>query len=161
MSFHKSSTPTRWHDQTKVGGGHAPPEERGDCVPVCMEGILGFAPGTLPNIHGAGWWERLQAALAVHGYACAMMDVRYDPPEDMLWIATVPSLNLPPDPDGKPAQHCIVVRGREFVHDPSLGEKYDAWKWVEAWNDDKVSEGWLLVQLDPCTKSAPISVKAA
>lgn len=144
---------TRWHQQTKKGGGAAPPEERGDCVPVCMEGILGLPPATLPNIHGEGWWERLQASLAVHGYGVQMMEIRWDP-ADVFWIASVPSLNLPPEPDGKPALHCIVVKGREFVHDPALGERYDAAKWAQAWNEDKVAEGWVLVPLDPALSEA-------
>lgn len=68
---------TRWVKQTKKGGGGAPPEERGDCVSACMASILGLAhPGNLTNVHGAAWWERLQADLARFGYAVAMMDIR-------------------------------------------------------------------------------------
>jgi hypothetical protein len=143
-------TDARWVKQTKKGGGDAPPEERGDCVAACIASILGLThPGNLTNTHGDGWWDRLQADVARFGYALGLMDVRFDPP-DAYWIASVPSLNLGPDPDGKPAFHCIVCRGREFVHDPSIGEHvYDGARWAEAWNDDKVAEGWLLVPLDP------------
>lgn len=73
------------------------------------------------------------------------------------WIATVPSLNLVPDPDGRSAEHCVVARGYTLVHDPSPGETYDAEKWAAAWNNDQLTAGWVLVPLDPADARASLS----
>ncbi len=139
---------TRWLKQTKLGGGHAPPEERGDCVPACIASILGKPIDAIANTHGENWWDRLQDEVGTHGYCIATIDLKLEPPPGY-WIASLPSLNLPAEPDGKQPWHCIVCRGYDFVHDPSLGECYDAASWAEAWNADKVAEGWVLLPLDP------------
>jgi hypothetical protein len=139
---------TRWLKQTKRGGGAVPPEERGDCVPACIASILGKPITAIANSHGEGWWDRLQDECAKHGFALVHIDMDLEPPP-AYWIASLPSLNLPPDPNGKIALHSIVCRGGELVHDPALGEQYDHAKWVEAWNAEKVECGWVLVPLDP------------
>ncbi len=140
---------TRWHDQSLVGGGDVPPEERGDCVRACITSILGLPLHAVENCHGEGWWDLLRGECYRHGYDIAVTQTQYEPPQDAYWIATVPSLNLGPDPDGKPAEHCVVARGYTLIHDPSLGRKYDQDAWAKAWNDDQVSEGWVLVPCDP------------
>lgn len=134
--------------QTKRGGGNVPPEERGDCVAACFASILAIPIDEIGNHHGEGWWDRLLDDLARHGYCIGLLDLRFEPPPGY-WIASVPSLNLPPEPDGKPALHCIVCRGYDFVHDPSIGEnRYGPASWVEVWNADQVDKGWALVPLD-------------
>lgn len=145
----------RWQMQTLRGGGHVPPEARGDCVPACIASILGLPISAIANTHGEGWWDRLQAEVARHGYCLVLLDMRFEPPPG-LWIASLPSLNLPADPDGREAWHSVVARGYELVHDPSLGERYTAESWAEAWNRGTVGEGWALAPLDPAeTKEAP------
>jgi hypothetical protein len=139
---------TRWLQQTKAGGGHVPPEERGDCVPACIASILGQPITAIANTHGEGWWDRLNNEVGKFGYCLANIDLRLEPPA-CYWIAAVPSLNLPAEPDGKEAWHCVVAHGYEFVHDPALAERYDAALWAEAWNDGKVAEGWVLSPVDP------------
>lgn len=140
----------RWLIQSKVGGGHVPPEERGDCVAACMASVLGVPLHEVDNCHGEGWWDRLHDSLARHGYCAVIIDSQWEPPRG-LWIASLPSLNLGPEPSGKTALHTIVCRYYDFVHDPSLGERYDEAKWREAWNADEVVEGWVLVPLDAAT----------
>jgi hypothetical protein len=139
---------SRWLTQTRAGGGALPPEQRGDCVPACIASILGLPIGAIANTHGEGWWDRLQAECGRHGYCLSVIDSTLSPPP-CLWVASVPSLNLPADPDGKAAMHVLVVRGYEFVHDPSMGKRYDGAAWVEAWNAERVVEGWVLCPLDP------------
>ncbi len=138
----------RWHMQTKTGGGHVPPEERGDCVPACITSILGLPLAAIANTHGDNWWDRLNAECAKHGYCLGVLDMKLAPP-DGLWIASLPSLNLPADPDGRQAWHSVVARGYDLVHDPSLAKRYDDALWTVAWNEDEIAEGWALVPLDP------------
>lgn len=142
-------TGERWLSQTKTGNGHAPPEERGDCFAACIASILGLPLDALPNAHGEGWFHRMDDAVAGFGYSIAVLDDRYKPPRS-LWIATVPSLNLPSEPDGSVTLHCVVARGSEFVHDPSVGERYDADSF-EAVIDEEWEEsgGFALVPIDP------------
>lgn len=140
----------RWLSQTKMGNGFAPPDERGDCFAACIASILGWPLAVIPNAHGEGWFEVMDDALYARGYVLGVLDPRYSPPRS-LWIATVPSLNLPPEPNGRASLHCVVARGREFVHDPSLGEKYDADSFAH-WFDsdwDELEGGFAIVQLDP------------
>jgi hypothetical protein len=144
---------SRWLQQTKAGGGHLPPEQRGDCVPACIASILGLPLSAIANTHGEGWWDQLQAEVAKHGYGLALVDMRFAPPPG-LWIASLPSLNLPTEPDVREAWHSIICRGYEFVHDPSLGKQYDSQKWAEAWSENKVAEGWVLAPLDPAEQAA-------
>lgn len=139
---------SRWLTQTKRGGGHVPPEERGDCVPACIASILGLPLDAIANTHGDAWWDRLNAEVAKHGYCLAQLDMAMAPP-DGYWMPQVPSLNLPAEPDGGIAYHCLVARGYELVHDPSLGKRYDDATWTAAWNEDRIAEGWALVPLDP------------
>lgn len=144
----------RWHKQTILGGGDVPPDERGDCVRACITSILGLPIDAVPNIHGEGWWDRLQEAVGKLGYAVALLDVRFEPPP-VYWIASVPSLNLGPEPDGQEALHSVVCRGYELVHEPGIGGRlYDGASWTKVWNDDKVAEGWVLVPLDPVEVAA-------
>jgi hypothetical protein len=142
----------RWLKQTRNGGGHAPPEERGDCVPACIASILGLPITAIGNMHGERWWDRLQAECAEHGYALACLDVKLAPPPTY-WIASLPSLNLPPEPDGKQAWHSVVAHGDGLVHDPSIGRRYDDALWAEAWNEGRLAEGWVLVPLDPAEET--------
>lgn len=139
----------RWHDQSLAGGGDVPLDERGDCVRACLTAILGVPLLSMENCHGDGWWDRVRGEVYRYGYDLACIDTRYEPPLNAYWVATLPSLNLGPDPDGKPAGHCVVARGYTLIHDPSLGRKYDQAAWAQAWNDDQVKEGWVLVPLDP------------
>lgn len=138
----------RWLTQTRDGGGHVSLEQRGDCLPACIASILGLSITAIANTHGKGWWDRLQAECAKHFYTLAVIDLRLQPPPTY-WIASVPSLNLPVEPDGRPALHCVVARGDELVHDPSKHRRYDERAWAEVWNDEKIEEGWVLVPLDP------------
>lgn len=138
----------RWHFQSKTGGGAVPEEERGDCVPACITSILGLPLDAIANTHGKGWWDRLQAECARHGYCLAQLDVTLAAPPGY-WIANVPSLNLPPEPDGKIAHHSVVARGDELVHDPSTRKRYDEAAWVHVWNEGLIAEGWALLPLDP------------
>jgi hypothetical protein len=143
----------RWLTQTKAGGGHVPPEERGDCVPACIASILRLPIDAIGNTHGDGWWDRLQVEVAKHGYTLAILDMKLSPPPTY-WIASLPSLNLPPEPDGKQPWHSVVAHGYDLVHDPSLGKRYDDALWAEAWNADKVAEGWALVPLEAREENA-------
>ena len=146
-----ASEATRWHMQTKTGGGAVPPEERGDCVPACITSILGLPLTAIT--HGEDWWERLNAECAKHGYCMGQLDMQLAPP-DGYWLAQVPSLNLPTEPDGQIAYHCVVARGDELIHDPSLGKRYDDALWTEAWSDGRIAEGWVLIPLDPAALEA-------
>lgn len=83
-------SPNRWLTQTKVGGGHVPPEDRGDCVPACIASILGLPITAIVNCHGADWWDRLNAECGRHGYCIAQ------------WWALVPlDPAAPIRPDGR------------------------------------------------------------
>lgn len=140
----------RWHTQTLIGGGDVPPEKRGDCVRACLTSILGLPLDAIENVHGEGWWGRLRVQTALHGYDLAVFSPQYEPPAEAYWVATVPSLNLGPEPDGTPADHCVVARGYTLIHDPALGErKYDQAAFTEAFNSGAMSEGWVLVPTDP------------
>lgn len=130
-----------------------PPEERGDCVPACIASILGLPLNAIANTHGEGWWDRLQEEVAKHGYCLAQLDVQLEPPPGY-WIAAVPSLNLPADPDGKEAWHSVIARGYDLIHDPGLGKRYDKRRWATLWTDGKIAEGWVLVPLDPVELAA-------
>jgi hypothetical protein len=138
----------RWHRQTLAGGGNIPPEQRGNCVPACIASILGTPLDAIANAHGKDWWDRLQAEVGRYGYCLAVIDMKLEPPPGY-WIASLPSLNLAPEPDGKQPWHSIVCRGYDLVHDPSIAKRYDDALWTEAWNDGKVAEGWVLAPLDP------------
>lgn len=147
----------RWLTQTKVGGGAVPPEERGDCVPACLASILGVPLTAIENCHGDGWWNRLRGEVHRFGYDLGILDTRSEPPMDAYWVATLPSLNLGPEPDGKPAAHCVVARGYTLIHDPSLGKRYNDQAWADAWNADRIEEGWVLVPLDPAAATSGLS----
>lgn len=139
----------RWHTQSILGGGDVPPEERGDCVRASITSILGLPLDAIENVHGDEWWDRLNAEVARFGYALAMLDTKAEPPR-CYWIATVPSLNLGPDPDGFPAWHCVIARGYDLVHDPGMVKPgYTPERFADAWAKGFVAEGWALVQLDP------------
>ena len=129
-----------------------PPEERGDCVPACIASILGLPIDAIDNTHGEGWWDRLQAEVGRYGYCIAVLDIKLEPPPGY-WIASLPSLNLPPEPDGRQPWHSVVARGYELIHDPCLGRQYDAETWTQAWEADKLAEGWVLAPLDPASSS--------
>lgn len=149
----------RWLTQTKVGGGHTTaPEDRGDCVPACIASILGLPIDAIANCHGEDWWERLNAECARHGYCIAVLDMKLAPP-DGYWIASLPSLNLPVEPDGKQPWHCVVARGYALVHDPSMRRRYDDADWCRAFDADEVAEGWVLAPLDPTefTQAPPLA----
>ena len=139
----------RWHMQSIVGGGDAPPEERGDCVRACITSILGLPLEAVANTHGEGWWDRLRTEVFLHGYDLAVFSPQYEPPMEAFWIATLPSLNLGPEPDGTTAEHCVVARGYTLVHDPALGDKYDQERFGNAFAEGLMSEGWVLVPTDP------------
>lgn len=145
----------RWLTQSRVGGGDVPPEERGDCVQACLASILGLPLGALENHYGDGWWDRLCGDVQRFGYTLALIDMDYDPPAAAYWIATLPSLNLGTESDGNPAMHCVVARGYELIHDPSLGTRYDNASWGAAWKELTVAEGWVLVPVDPASATSP------
>lgn len=138
----------RWLSQTKAGGGHVALEERGDCVPACVASILNLPITAVANCHGEGWWDDLQEQCARWGYMLVIVDLRQAPP-DGYWIASLPSLNLPVEPDGKQALHCVVARGCDLAHDPCLGRRYTSESWLEQLRDGRVVEGWVLVPRDP------------
>jgi hypothetical protein len=144
-----TSAPDRWHTQTIVGGGNVPPEERGDCVRACLTSMLGVPIESMENCHGEGWWDRLRTQVFLHGYDLAVFSPQYEPPMEAYWMATLPSLNLGPEPDGSPAEHCVVARGYTLIHDPSQGERYDQDGFVKAFEDGAISGGWVLVPNDP------------
>jgi hypothetical protein len=139
----------RWHTQTLVGGGHVAPEERGDCVRACVTSILGLPIDSIANVVAfEDWWGLLRLEVNRFGFEVAYVDVAFEPPMGY-WIATVPSLNLPPEPDGERAMHCVVARGYELIHDPACGKRYDAESWVAAWNAGEVVAGKVLYPIDP------------
>lgn len=142
------SAASRWHTQSILGGGNVPPQERGDCVRACITSILGLPLDAIENVHGENWWDRLNAETAKHGYVLALLWMDFAPP-DGYWIASVPSLSLPAEPDGSEALHAVVCKGYELVHDPAMKLRYSADDWTRAWNDRKVVEGWVLVPVDP------------
>jgi hypothetical protein len=146
--------------QTKIGGGNLPPEERGDCVPACISSILGLPIDAIGNCHGKGWWDGLQAEVAKYGYCIAVTDVRLDPPRGY-WVASVPSLSLPPEPDGRQPWHCVVARGWELIHDPCLQKRYDEATWASIWKDDNLAEGWVLAPLDAAFARERVVLAAA
>lgn len=139
----------RWLSQTKPGGPDVSLEERGDCTRACICSILGIPIESIANCHGDGWWERLQAEVTKHGYCLAeLKDDSVAPP--CYWIATVQSLNLPPNEDGVRPDHTIVMRGDEFIHDPSTANQYTRESFMQLWEElDFMVEGWVLVPLDP------------
>lgn len=139
---------TRWLRQTKSGGGNDPAAERGDCVPACIASILGLPITAIANCHGEGWWDRLNAEVGRYGFCLVQVDPTMVPRLG-LWIASLPSLNLPPEPDGRVALHCVVARGFDLVHDPALLTRYDATSWDDAWEAGAFAEAWVLVPLDP------------
>jgi hypothetical protein len=143
----------RWHKQTLMGGGGAPLHKRGDCVRACLTAVLGLPIDAIENVHGDGWWERLCREVRRHGYDLAVLNMEYEPPAEAYWIATVPSLNLPPEPDGSRPSHCVVARGYSLIHDPTLGTPYDIDSWTAAWNAGQV-EGWALVPVDAAAVAA-------
>lgn len=139
---------SRINIQTLSGGADAPIEGRGDCVRACITSILGLPINAIENCHGENWWSLLRGELCKFGYDIANLDLNWEPPLDAFWIASVPSLNLGPEPDGKLSMHCVVARGYTLIHDPALGDKYNYEIWSEAWNNKKIS-GWVLIPLNP------------
>lgn len=139
--------------QTKRGGPDHPVEERGDCVPACIASVLGVPLAEIANCHGEGWWERLNAECGKHGYCIAILDMKLWPP-DGYWIASLPSLNLGPSAEGKTSYHCVVAKGFELIHDPSIGKRYSNEQWAAAWEAGTVVEGWALMPVDPVELAA-------
>jgi hypothetical protein len=139
----------RWHRQTKAGGREVEPAERGDCVACTITSILGLPLTAIANCHGEGWWDRLQDECAKHGYMLAQLDLKLEPPPGY-WIATLPSLNLGPEPDGREAWHSVVAEYDRLVFDPSLGKRYTP----ATFSFDAVVEGWILAPLDPASALA-------
>lgn len=122
--------------QTKRGGPDVSLEERGDCFDACLASILEVGIRDVPCPHGDGWWDAAQAAVARHGHRIVYLMGDATSKERVTatevgtwlgrvhWLAAIPSLNLGTYDDGSPVLHVVVMRGRDLVHDPSLGERY-------------------------------------
>lgn len=115
--------------QTLRGGPNVEPHLRGDCFRACIASILELGHEDLPNPHDADhWFDAWQEALAPYGLRLIEWEVSAEPELwfEGYWIASVPSLNLGTNDDGSPVLHCVVMRGSEFVHDPSMGKRYES-----------------------------------
>lgn len=132
---------SRWHTQAVVGGNDEPPARRGDCVRACITSLLGLPLEAAENIQGANWWRRWQEFVAEHGFSLCRVFVQAEPPAS-LWIAIVPSLSLD-------ANHALVARGYQLVHDPGIRRRYTQDEFDALWRGLVISEGWVLVPLDP------------
>lgn len=140
---------SRWLTQQRRGGPYSPVSEQGDCLAACCASILGVPIEDVDFPLGEGWWERLHKKIGEYGYCIADVKMDTELPRG-LWIATVPSLNLKAkEGDDKPILHCVVARGEIFVHDPSKSIRYDERTWADAWNAEKIVEGWAFAALDP------------
>lgn len=131
----------RWHTQTILGGNDVPLEQRGDCIRACITSLLGLPIDAVENVQGADWWGRWQEFVGEHGFALAIVYPQAEPPKS-LWIAVVPSLSLD-------ANHSVVARGYNLVHDPGMKRRYTEDEFAALWRDGKIREGWVLVPLDP------------
>lgn len=130
---------------------------KGDCFRACIASILEMPIADCPNPPSdpdGHWWNEWIDWLRPRGLEL----IHWQVPEGGraegeavcgalagYWIATVPSLNCPPNPE-RPnlGRHCIVMRGAEVAHDPSTGEKRKGFT-----GDDRIFEVTLLHSLDP------------
>lgn len=138
-------------EQTIPGPPH------GDCFRACVASILELPIEHLPNPHHPEfhWWDAWNEWLQDRGFNLVEWDVpkggeRPDGlgvwcPLDGFWIATVPSLNVEPDPE-RPAtgRHCIVMEGQRIAHDPSTAKKRTGWE-----DGDRVFSATVILPLNP------------
>lgn len=139
--------------QTRRGGPDVPPAERGDCFDACLASILEVSIDQVHVPHVDDWWDEAQQAVMAHGYHLVYLAAGPAPARDIggwlgpvYWIASVPSLNLGTDAEGRAIPHSLVMRGVEIVHDPSLGRRYPL---GDAPEDLAIAEAILLVALEP------------
>lgn len=134
-----------------------PKPPKGDCFRACIASILELPILNLPNPHHPEfhWWDAWNKWLDDRGLDLVEWDIPpgNERPDGLgvwcplrgFWIATVPSLNLPPNPE-RPnlGRHCIVMKGLEIAHDPSTGEKRTAW-----YDGDRIFSATVLLPQNP------------
>lgn len=119
------------------GGFECPPEERGDCFRACVASILELDAEALPNPHDQQHWgEAWNRELAKIGIRPLWLEEWQGNWFPGYWIACIPSRNIE-------GNHCVVMRGREFVHDPSNGKR------VTRVDLGEVGEAVILLPHDP------------
>jgi hypothetical protein len=145
--------------QTISGGPDAPPGKRGNCFGACMASAFEVPMTQIPDpplecditVHdSSAWWAHYRGVAAEHGFLIET----FEPMEDwwdwmglaqmgLVWIAGVPSLNIPatelvPDP-----LHAVVMRDTDLIHDPSNRITYSSIDLVD------IRFGHYFVSLDP------------
>lgn len=121
-----------------------PVEQAGDrdCFRACIASILELPIAALPESHFLpepdDWFERASDYLCDHHdlylakFGVSVCSETDEPvvcigdwatPRRGYWIATVNSINLPPDDDGEPRRHAIVMDGDHLAWDPSSKRK--------------------------------------
>jgi len=150
--------------QTQQVAVSDPVKPRGDCFRACVCSILEIPIEQFPLImpsDGKDWWYEIDEHLRKF-YGCYMVDWelkedkngeweirgwcgKYPFPEKGYWIASVPSLNIAPDPEtGEPRRHAVVMDGFEVAWDPSRGKKRVGFD-----EDDTIYNVTILVPFDP------------
>lgn len=129
-------------EQLIVGGPDEPPEKRGDCVRAAICSVLELPITALPNYHGDDWWMFYVARVNELGAYLLDFDFEGDPWPG-IWIASVPSINLPPGADGVRPLHVVVMYDDRLVWDPSRARKR------ESVDLDEVVSATILVAHEP------------
>lgn len=139
-------------------------EPKGDCFRACICSILEIPIEQFPLItpnDGESWWYDIDDHLRGF-YGCYMVDWelkkdeadkwlpcgscgKYAFPDKGYWIASVPSLNIEPNPEtGEPRHHAVVMDGFEVAWDPSRGTKRVGFD-----EGDRIYNVTLLMPFDP------------
>lgn len=130
--------------QTIAGGPDSPPEEQGDCLAACIASILELPIERAPHhVMHEDWWDRVVSDLDSLGIDIVPMSGHMGYWITGYWIATCPSLNLPPRSDGEAVGHAVVMRGHEVAWCPSAGRKR------EYLRPDDMLEAYILVPQNP------------
>lgn len=134
----------------------------GNCFAACVASILECSLDDLPEIrvdeddHDKRMNDALARDFGVYFVSWRLCPLGTTPvwigdwsiPERGYWIAGVPSLNLPPDPETAwPRWHAVVMLGHEIAHDPSTKVKRTGF------DDGPVYYATVFVPLDPCARA--------
>lgn len=126
--------------QTKRGGPDAPPGMRGNCFGASLASALEVPMAQVPDppaeldvtTHDSSpWWGHYSAVALEYGfiltpfYSDAWWDWMDEHRPGMIWLAAVPSLNIPPTEAVPQPLHSVVMRDSRLAHDPSTGRRYE------------------------------------